>query len=317
MTAMPKGGEGFESYDLVNQLNEPTEDGKSDENARMNCVVASFASVVMELKPGVITDGDYIKDKVYGQGYTGGMSGEAVAPFLLSEWGIKVDIIHSTDRAYLMSVIKSELSQKHPVVITMPSLWNTQPTHPNYDPNKPNFGTHAGAAFECDATDLSVMNPWGGFVQTETFAWWELRLCYGKVYVCSLEGASTVTLPYTKNSDGTLSYKAGNIGVGFATLVESQNRTADLVIPETYIDSTHSFCLFADGAVYMYDATAKICDDTHAAEVVHLLYTALKNQPTKTVTVTQTPPELTGAISDCLNVFAPFVNAYNELKKVA
>lgn len=274
---MEDSGGGFDSFDMVDQLHEPTSDGQKDENARMNCVFASYASVVMELKPGVKTNGDFIKDHAYGPGYTGGASGEHVAPFVEREWGVKTDIIHSGDRAYLLRVIKAELDKQHPVIISMPSAWNSQPTKAGYRPNTPNFPTHAGVAFHYTDTELWVMNPWGGFVHKGTLAYWQERLCWGKVYVCSLEGAqTTVTLPYTKLSDGRLQYKNGTLGGGFSSLVLQQKRTADLVFADYYYNEHECCCLFADGAVYHFDARTGTSEDGKAGSVVDGLVAALR-----------------------------------------
>jgi hypothetical protein len=103
------------------------------------------------------------------------------------------------------------------------------------------------------------------------------------------------------------------LGGGFKALATSQKKTADLLIPETYVNEHESICLFADGTMYHYDSrTGKSDSDTTVA--VKALFAAW--QAAKSVPPT-VPAALTGALADAMNVLAPFVNAYNELKAVS
>jgi hypothetical protein len=187
------------NYPLVDQLHEPTSDHLLDENARMNCVPASNAGIVkFKCFPNhQDVNGDFLKDHVYGQGHTGGGSQEAYAPFLKSEYGIETTIQRSADRMQLVQWAINNISIGDPSMITMPSAWNSQITQPNYNPNAPDWPTHAGVVFGFNPTthELLIANPWGGFIHRGTYQYWADRFCFEKVYHESLAGVAHMPLP--------------------------------------------------------------------------------------------------------------------------
>lgn len=195
-------------YPLVDQLHEPTSDGLADENARMNCVFASFASAVKYLcRPDhQDANGDYIKDKspAYGQGYMGGSAAETVAPTVKELYDVSTTVQRSSDRNQLLAWCIQNIDRGHPSMITMPSAWNSQKDQPGYNPNAPNFPTHAGNAFGYNPStrELLVANPWGGFVHRGTYQYWVDRFCYQKVYDLALIGAGPMPLPTGWRDDG-------------------------------------------------------------------------------------------------------------------
>lgn len=193
-------------YPLVDQLHEPTADGLADENARFNCVPASDAGIVKFLcKPNhQDVNGDFLKDKAYGQGSTGGGAQERYIPIIEQLYGVGTTIWRNTDRAALLKQIIINLDAGHPTMITMPSAWNSQPTKAGYNPNSPNFPTHAGTAFGYNPTtkELLVANPWGGFIHRGSYQYWIDRLCYAKVYEEFLIGAGKMPLPTGWKDDG-------------------------------------------------------------------------------------------------------------------
>src|SRR5678815_741862 len=186
-------------YPLIDQLHEPTSDQLADENARMNCVPASDAGIVKYLcKPNhQDVNGDFLKDKVYGQGHTGGGSQEAYAPVLKDLYGIDTEIQRSLIGMQLVNFAIANINLGQPSMITMPSAWNSQPDQPGYDPNHPNYPTHAGTVFGFNPTthELLIANPWGGFIHRGTYDYWARRFSYGKVYRESLAGAGKMPLP--------------------------------------------------------------------------------------------------------------------------
>lgn len=192
-------GGALPDYPLVDQLHEPTSDHLADENARFNCVPASDAGIVRYLcRPNhQDVNGDFLKDKVYGQGHTGGGSQEAYAPVLKSLYDIDTEIQRSLDRMQLVNWAVANINLGQPSMITMPSAWNSQVKEPGYNPNKPDFPTHAGTVFGYNPTthELLIANPWGGFIHRGTYQYWADRFCYGKIYRESLAGAASMPVP--------------------------------------------------------------------------------------------------------------------------
>jgi hypothetical protein len=215
-------------YPLVDQLHEPTSDGLADENARFNCVFASYAGSVRYLcRPNhQDANGDFIKDQSppYGQGYTGGAAAELIAPTVERLYGIHTNVQHSADRTQLLAWCIANINLGHPTMITMPSAWNSQPDKVGYNPNSPNFPTHAGMAFGYNPAtkELLVANPWGGFVHRGTYDYWVRRFCYQKTYDLSLIGAGPMPLPAGwKDANNTLSNTQNGFVVvkGFRDLI--------------------------------------------------------------------------------------------------
>jgi hypothetical protein len=201
----------LDNYPMVDQLHEPTSDGLADENARMNCAFASYTSGVKFLCYPNHQDvnGDYIKDHCppYGQNYLGGAAGENIAPTVEKLYGVHTDIDRNSDRGVLLSGVIQQIDQRHPSVVTMPSAWNSQVSKAGYNPNYPDFPTHAGAAFGYNpsTSELLVMNPWGGFIHRGTYQYWIDRFCYMKTYRLSLLGAQAMPLPTGwKDANGVL-----------------------------------------------------------------------------------------------------------------
>src|SRR6185312_12029042 len=102
--------------------------------------------------------------------------------------GVQLTPINAS-QAGLIGEIHSQVSAGHPVVLTMPSQWGTAPA----DPVHPSGSTHVGVAVGVGAGEIRVMNPWGGFWQDQSDAWWQARLCEGQVW------------PLQKVSVGTMS----------------------------------------------------------------------------------------------------------------
>ena len=68
----------------------------------------------------------------------------------------------------------------------MPSNWATAPA----DPVHPAGSTHVGLTVGIGADAIRVMNPWHGFMQDASDAWWQARLCEGEVWVMERTNAA-------------------------------------------------------------------------------------------------------------------------------
>jgi hypothetical protein len=180
---------------LLNQLSEPTLDGMPDENANDNCVAASLAEGLHILAQRAF-DGDELKDAVYGQGWTGTQSASRYVAYCAQQ-GVALSA-HSDTQAGLIATIHSEVSAGHPVIVTMPSQWGTAPA----DPVHPTGSTHVGCAVGVGPGEIRVMNPWGGFWQDESDAWWQARLCYGQVWPLQKVSSNVSGVPSGWKDDG-------------------------------------------------------------------------------------------------------------------
>lgn len=174
-------------FPLVNQLAEPTSDGQPDENARENCVVGSLAAALTFLLRRPL-NGDQLKDAVYGQGYQGPMRVERFVGWCAALGAVLT--CHTGVGADLIAAVHGAIAAGQPVLVTMPSDWNTAPPDPVH------FGgfTHVGAACGDGPGWLRVMNPWGGFWQDGADSWWQARLCYGAVWSVRRAAGGAMTI---------------------------------------------------------------------------------------------------------------------------
>lgn len=214
---------------IRNQLNEPTTDGQPDENARANCVMASFAAAMTE-ETGQVWYGDTIKDAVYGQAYHGGTNPEVVAPHVASlTHGKATSWVIKGSPAQLLAAIKAQIDLGHPVIIEIPSRASdhTNPsqkvTIPSGNQLQPGVSTHANCVFGYRNGNLVVMDPWTGWIHEAPESWWESQLVYGRVEPVASEGTAMSTpldgffnissdgKTYTLKSDSSISMTGGEL----------------------------------------------------------------------------------------------------------
>ncbi len=172
----------------LDQLNEPTVDGHPDEDARENCVAASLAEALRMLTGNQTFDGDMLKDAVYGQGYVGVQSAHAYIAYCAAR-GVTLAAVSAATQAGLVAAIHHAVSAGEPTLVTMPSDWNTAPA----DPRHPSGSTHVGLAVGVGPAAIRVMNPWHGFMQDASDAWWAARLCEGEVWTLRKAAATTTS----------------------------------------------------------------------------------------------------------------------------
>lgn len=158
---------------VKDQRSEKTTDGRPPEDGNMDCVPTSLAAMCQALT-GRFTSGDDLHDRVYGQGYVG-LQDPARFASLLDTLGVTMMRVGG-DPAALVARAAEEIAAGHPVLLSIPSDWGDEPPHSQY--------AHMVAG--CDvpnANTLTAMNPWGGFYQTQSRAWWAERLAH-----CSYSG---------------------------------------------------------------------------------------------------------------------------------
>lgn len=192
----------------VDQLHEPTADHAADENARMNCVFACNAAISKKVGGHPEANGDAIKDGCanYGQNYTGGAAEETVEAdgCLDHKWGIHADTFHAGNRTALLDECKRQSDAGNFTIVTIPSMWGSQPSQPGYNPDSPNFWTHACVYCGYEGDTHYLMNPWGGFIMSYSSADMALRLCFLKVYPVRKAGVIPVSnVPSGWSDDGT------------------------------------------------------------------------------------------------------------------
>lgn len=203
---------------LIDQLNEPTSDGLVDENASDNCVAASL-SEGLHILTGKTFNGDELKDAVYGQGFVGFQAASAYVAYCATQ-GVTL-APHNDTQAGLVATIHAQVSAGHPVIVTMPSQWGTAPADPLHPSGATHVGIAVGVGGSAGSGEIRVMNPWHGFFQDQSDAWWAARLCEGQVWVMQKAGANMATVPAGWTDDGTtLTAPNGyTVGSGFRTYV--------------------------------------------------------------------------------------------------
>ena len=247
----PQSGGVITGIPDLSQLNEPTLDGVQDENTRMNCVFTSNADISRFDRPDLNADGDAIKDSIpaYGQGYVGGASQDVIirSGVLDTKWGThsyRVDASGSGgqgSRRALLAQLDMLIGEGVPSIVTIPSMWGSQPNQPNYDPDHPNFWTHACVYAGTLADGTCVLcNPWGGFLMYYAPADLALRLCYLCAYPVRRAGGTTpmsIKLQYDAAGKISGAYDADNpaitVGSGFAQAISDRDWLGgEITVPE-------------------------------------------------------------------------------------
>ena len=72
----------------------------------------------------------------------------------------------------------------------MPSQWNSAPLASGWNPRTYSGYSHVGVMCGSGPSMLRCMNPWGGFWQDQSNAWWSARLLEGQIWV-----ATRIALP--------------------------------------------------------------------------------------------------------------------------
>ena len=261
---------------LVDQLNEPTEDGQPDENKAANCVPASLTGAVRALVPGAAVDGDALKDAVYGQGYTGATDPARYVAYLASQFHITMVETQSSDGHQLVQDIIAGLLKHKPVTGSIPSGWGTAPA----DPLHPVGGTHEVCWCDYDAQNgtLTAMNPWpvngsSAFYQTQPLDWWAARIVYGRVF--TLSGGQPMA--FIRQPDG--SARDDQTGVvlhlGMAAYVLGNDTPNHALMGETYYTPTDSFVPLTGGMVLSYDKAENVVRADRAGEVLQAIWQQL------------------------------------------
>ena len=191
---------------LINQLKEPTSDGRPDENARDNCVFASNAAMATAYlhKP---FNGDQLKDmdNNYGQGYVG-FASEANLLDTMARLGIKVARVKHDTQQELVDELHWQIEHyHHACIVTMPSRWNSavEDAGKDWNPRTYRGYSHVGLACGTGPGMIRVMNPWGGFWHDGSDSYWSARLLEGEIWVGTLiEGVSQMAVPSGWKDDG-------------------------------------------------------------------------------------------------------------------
>lgn len=208
----------------LDQLNEPTSDAAADENTRDNCVFTCNADLSRYYHPELNANGDAVKDSIpaYGQGYVGFSSQDTIiaSGALERKWGTHSWRLNApgNSRSALLGAITTLANQGTPSIVTIPSQWGSQPSQPGYNPDSPNFYTHACVFAGTLADGTCVLcNPWGGFLMYYNQADMALRLCYLCAYPVTKASIAVAGVPGGwKDVNGILTAPNGkNVQHGF------------------------------------------------------------------------------------------------------
>lgn len=180
---------------LMDQLDPTTLDGLPNNNANDNCVGATVAEC-LHIVTTRTYDGDEVKDAALGAGFVGFESARDYVNYCATQGASLV--AHNDTQAGLIATIRAQVALGHPVILTMPSTWNTPPA----DPMNPG-ASHVSAAVGLGPDMIRVENVWHGFYQDETDEWWQARLCYGQVWIMTKVGESMSGVPAGWHDDGT------------------------------------------------------------------------------------------------------------------
>lgn len=162
---------------LMNQLVEAS-------NPRDDCVFTSNAALVNAYTGSHYT-GSQIKalDSDYGAAYVG-FASQAKLLDTLARLGVRFARVTHPTQAELTFELHRQIEYYHQAaIITMPSQWNSAPTVKGWNPRTYSGYSHVGLMCGSGPGMLRCMNPWGGFWQDQSDAWWQQRLLYGEIWV--------------------------------------------------------------------------------------------------------------------------------------
>lgn len=264
-------------FPAVNQLHEPTADAAPDENANNNCVTACLAAC-MEYWTGHAWDGDELKDAVYGQGYTGPMSIDRFTAYSAAH-GVKLLPIYGSP-ATLIAAIHASVWNGIPTILTIPSQWGAEPP--------PTTGyTHVVVAYEERAGEITCMNPWGGFAQTQPDAWWMARVRFGVVWQAE---AATMAWTIERDAHGVIiggrDAHGATVGGGIAAQLEGNPAwlASDAMLAENYFAKGQSIAVLSDGAWFDWNASrGTVAAHRDGGDVVAQLYQLTEAAATRIV----------------------------------
>lgn len=255
----------------VSQLAEPTSDGYPDENAQKNCAGACLAWAIHQLCGVAGVNGDELKDRAYGQGYVGLTAipqyAAAVAPF-----GLRIASFDNLASGDILLGVKNALANnRQPCIVAIPSDWGDEP------PTSP--FCHFVCIVQGTGGNLTAMNPWGGFWQTQPEAWWQERFRLGGYWqLIGTEQATVWTIERdgSGNITGAHDDKGARVGSGFAwTLFQHPDwLSSDAIIGESYYASGQCVAALENGAWMDWASSAPTVIGAHTdgGAVVAQLY---------------------------------------------
>jgi len=156
-------------------------------NPNDDCVFESDAMAVNALVVGANMNATKIKamDNDYGPQYVGFASQAALVDTLAKLGVTMVRVAHPTQQQLIDELHWQIEHYHHPCIVTMPSQWNSAPTVKGYSPRAYRGYSHVGLMCGSGPGMLRCANPWGGFFQDQTDAWWAQRLLMGEIWVAS------------------------------------------------------------------------------------------------------------------------------------
>ena len=168
---------------LLDQLKEAS-------NPTYDCVFTSNAALATAYlgKPFTGTQIKAMDTDDYGPNYTGGAS-EAKLVDTMARLGIKVARVAHATQQELVDELHWQISHYHQAcIVTMPSQWNSAVTNAGaaWNPRTYRGPSHVGLMCGVGPGYLRCMNPWRGFWQDQSDAWWSQRLLMGEIWVSTL-----------------------------------------------------------------------------------------------------------------------------------
>lgn len=149
-------------FPLMNQL------ALTDVNKDFDCVPTSLAAAASYLL-GHILSPVQLKDAVYGASYYGGTSPGRYSNYLRS-LGVGMGTVSGSGSGIVGAAINN-IKRGIPTAVAIPSSWNSNSGSSTHEV--------VFAGYNAGSGSLIAMNPWGGFWQSASPAWWAPRIRYG------------------------------------------------------------------------------------------------------------------------------------------
>lgn len=184
---------------LRDQQTEVGSNGQTSPNKNDNCIPTDIAAMLTALT-GRDVNGVDIFDAVYGANYIGMQDPARYVTYTGQEFKCSFTPTYGDAGIILNTCLTRLRVDASPSLVAIPSDWNDEPPHSTF--------VHMVSICDYDETSdaFTAMNPFGGFYQTQSRAWWIERInacAYKVLWTLTKEGPMS-GIPAGWHDDGSI-----------------------------------------------------------------------------------------------------------------
>jgi hypothetical protein len=211
-------------FPLVSQRTQITSDGRVSEDALYECVAASIGACMLWLQGNqqwdVSLNPDLLKDRAYGEAYTGGTSAAQYVDVVKS-MGFHLAMQEKPDPVQTVALARQLLAQNKPVIMTILDPW--------VDTSLPQYAgwTHVCVFIGDDGAGLTAMDPFIAQAVYKSYSTWARLLRANQVWTVEKIPMSTVPAGWTDDGHTLKSPNGVPVVLGFRDYVLAHNWDKD------------------------------------------------------------------------------------------